>query len=102
MLAHWHFQNQNKQMLVAPSWPAAVRDNQHGCSMAMLMRYKAVNKILIIQDNLQPAHNRPIIGNRHYPILHYLHITKKHNTQSAYKYFWYAEPALHNVTTFTI
>ena len=41
-------------------------------SMAMLMRYKAVNKILIIQDNLQPAHNRHIIGNRHYPILHYL------------------------------
>ena len=28
------------------------------------------------------------------PILHYLCITKKHNTQSAYQYFWYAEPFL--------
>ena len=67
-------------------------------SMAMLMRYKAVNKILIIQDNLQPAHNRPIIGNRHYPILHYLSPKNIiHTTQSAYKYFWYAEPALYSI-----
>ena len=26
-----------------------------------------------------------------------IHITKKHNTQSAYQYFWYAEPALYSI-----